>query len=261
MLSHPRAALRASIIAILSLVAAAPLRADDAGRASGAAEDTKIPVRGVVKAVDKAELSTDLVARVTAIGFRFGERFKKGDLLVTFDCDRYRAEAQSADAVQREMQLTLDSNQHLEKFRAVGKHDLEISRARVAKAEAEARSLNSRLKQCEVRAPFDGRVSELTINAFEQPQANKPFLVIVGEGRLEVELIIPSHWLSWLKPGVPFSFGVDETKGSYDARVKRIGAAVDAVSQMIKVIAEFETPSGDILPGMSGVARFNEPNG
>ena len=98
MLSHPRAALRVSIIAILSVVAAAPLRAGDAGRAPGAGpgagDDTKIPVRGVVKAVDKAELSTDLVARVTAIGFRFGERFKKGDLLVTFDCDRYRAEAQ-----------------------------------------------------------------------------------------------------------------------------------------------------------------------
>ena len=259
--SQSRAARCVSIIVMLLQMAAANARADDSGRVSGAADESQIPVRGVVKAVDKAELSTDLVARVTAIGFRFGERFKKGDMLVTFDCDRYQAEAQSADAVQREMQLILDSNQHLEKFRAVGKHELEISRARVAKAEAEARSLNSRLKQCEVLAPFDGRVAELTINAFEQPQANKPFLVIVGEGSLEVELIVPSHWLSWLKPGAPFSFRVDETKVSYDARVKRIGAAVDAVSQMIKVIAEFQTPSGDVLPGMSGVARFNEPNG
>ena len=261
-MARPMTAVRSILLAaILFGMADTCAFAGEALSVQNPGDEAKIPVRGVVKAVDKAELATDLAARVTAIGFRFGERFKKGDMLVTFDCDRYRAEAQSAQAVQREMQLTLDSNQQLEKFRAVGKHDLEISRARVAKAEAEARSLNSRLKQCEILAPFDGRVAELTINTFEQPQVNKPFLAIVGEGRLEIELILPSHWLSWVKPGAPFSFGVDETKGSYEARVKRIGASVDAVSQMIKVIAEFEVPHGDVLPGMSGVARFIEPNG
>jgi membrane fusion protein, multidrug efflux system len=229
--------------------------------AAGDSEDANVPVRGVVKAIDKASLSTDLAARVATIGFREGETFKRGDLLIAFDCERYQAEAQSADAVFREMRLTLDSNEHLEKFRAVGKHDVEISKARADKAEAEARGLKSRLSQCDVAAPFDGRVAELAINAHEQPQPGKPYLVIVGHGRLEIELIVPSHWLSWLKPGAPFQFNVDETNKIYEAHVGRIGASVDAVSQMVKLIAVFDTVADGVLPGMSGAARFAVPNG
>ncbi len=229
--------------------------------ATSAADDDEVPVRGVVRALDQSALSTDLVARVLTIGFREGEAFKAGDLLIAFDCERYRAEAQSAEAVHREMQLTLNSNMHLQKFSAVGKSEVEISRARVDKAEAEARSLQSRLHQCEIKAPFDGRVAELSINAHEQPQTGKPFLVIVGNSRLEIELILPSHWLTWVKPGLEFAFKVDETRHAYKARVLRTGAAVDAVSQMIKVIAVFEEPVSDVLPGMSGAAQFPHPNG
>ena len=233
------------------LSAAGSVRATEPGLV---AADEAVPVRGVIRALDQAALSTELQARVDKIGFREGQAFKKGELLISFDCERYRAETQSAEAVAREMQLTLESNQQLEKFRAVGKHDVEISRARVDKAEAEARSLKSRLQFCEIFAPYDGRVAELTINQYEQPQPNKPFLVIVGNSRLEVEIIVPSHWLSWITPGTPLTFGVDETKGSY-------AATVDAVSQMVKVIATFNDAVADVLPGMSGAAQFVRPNG
>jgi membrane fusion protein, multidrug efflux system len=230
--------------------------------AVGHADDENgVPVRGVVRAIDQAALSTEIQARALTIGFREGESFKAGDLLIAFDCERYRAEAQSAEAVSREMRLTLESNQQLEKFRAVGKHDVEISRARVEKAEAEAQSLKSRLQHCDVYAPYDGRVAELSINRYEQPQPSKPFLVIVGHNRLEIEVIVPSHWLSWLAPGAALSFHVDETKRIYPARIARIGASVDAVSQMIKVIATFDSPVTDVLPGMSGAAQFERPHG
>ena len=244
----------------LSFCAAWPAVAADQNQAQAFADDS-IPIRGVIRALDQAALSTDLVTRVIKLGYREGEAFKKGDLLIAFDCERYRAETQAADAVSREMQATLDSNQQLEKFRAVGKNDVEISKARVDKAAAEARSLQSRLSQCDVIAPFDGRVAELSVNLYEQPQPNKPFLVVVGLSRLEIEVIVPSRWLNWIKPGSSLSFLVDETNHKYQARIARIGAAVDAVSQMVKVIATFDTPAIDVLPGMSGSIQFPHPNG
>jgi membrane fusion protein, multidrug efflux system len=223
--------------------------------------ESEVPIRGVVRAVDQAALSTDLSARITQIGFRIGETFKAGDLLVSFDCDRYRSEAKAAEAVWKEMRLALESNQTLDKFRAVGRNDLEISRARVAKAEAEAEVLNTRVSQCEIRAPFNGRVAELTVNAHEHPQPGKPFLMLVGEGRLEIDLIVPSTWLAWLRAGALFRFELDETGRSYEAQIVWIGAAVDAVSQMVKVIAAFKAEPEDVLSGMSGVATFQRQDG
>ncbi len=253
-----------TVLASLTLALAAmagvcaPALAEDVTRP--VAEDD-VPVRGVIRALDQAALSTDLQARVTKLVFREGEAFKKGDLLIAFDCERYKAEAQSADAVYREMRFTLESNQQLEKFRAVGKNDVDISRARVDKADAEARSLKSRLQHCDVFAPYDGRVAELSVNEHEQPQLNKPYMTIVGQSRLQIEVIVPSHWLSWLKPGTALAFQIDETRRDYSARVVRLGAAVDAVSQMVKVIAVFDAAVADVLPGMSGAAQFIRPNG
>jgi membrane fusion protein (multidrug efflux system) len=249
--------------ALLAYIAAAVLTAGGAWAVETVplADDSAVPVRGVVRAVDQAAISTDVVARVAKIGFRAGEAFNTGDLLVAFDCERQRAEANAVEAVWDEMRLTVESNQKLEKFQAVGRHDVDIAKARVAKAEAELQSLLSRLSQCEIHAPFSGRVADLSINVYEQPQPGKPFLTIVGAGRLEIELIVPSHWLGWIKPGETFNYLADETRRGYAARVVRIGAAVDAVSQMVKVIATFDEAPNDILPGMSGVAQFAIPNG
>lgn len=246
-----------SVAASVGPLSASP---EHAGNAEYANEDS-VPVRGVIKALDEASLSTELSARVVKIGFREGEPFKKGELLIAFDCERYRAEQQSADAVAREMRTSLESNQQLEKFSAVGKHDVEISRARLDKAEAEARALKARLNQCDIIAPYDGRVAELAVNLYEWPQSGKPFLKIVSRARLEIEIIVPSRWLSWLATGAELSFNVDETGRDYQAKVVRLGAAVDAVSQMVKVFAVFADPVGEVLPGMSGTAHFVRPNG
>lgn len=220
-----------------------------------------IPIRGVVRAVDQAAFSTDLGARVTAVHFREGERFKAGQPLIEFDCRKPRAEAESADAVRREMQLTMDSNKLLERHQAIGRHDVEISKARVAKATAEAEALKARLDQCVVIAPFDGRIAVLGVQQHEVPGPGKPFLSIVGAERLEIELIVPSSWLTWLKPGDSFTFAIDETARSYPMAIARLGATVDPVSQMIKVIAVMTSNAEEILPGMSGSAFFKPVNG
>lgn len=248
--------------ALAASVATGPAaRADTLNSEMERLTEDSVPVRGVISALDQASLSTELSARVVKIGFREGEAFQKGDLLVAFDCERYRAEQQSAESVALEMRLTLESNEQLQKFRAVGKHDVEISRARLDKAEAEARALKARLGQCEIMAPYDGRVAEIAVNLYEWPQAGKPFLRIVSDARLEIEIIVPSRWLSWMATGAQLSFKVDETGRDYPAKVVRLGAAVDAVSQMVKVFAVFEKPVDDVLPGMSGTAHFARPNG
>ena len=227
------------------------------------ANDAATPVRGVVRPAARAMISTDLQAQVSATKFKEGDPFKKGDVLIEFNCRRHEAELAAAEAQMLEMKLLLNNNVELDKLKAVGRTDVEVSRARLKKAEAEANGLRARIEQCRVVAPFDGRISELGIEAFEMPQAGKPFLTIIEDRKLEIELIVPSDWLKWVKAGTAFTFAVDETKGSYSARVTRIGAEVDAVSQTIKVMGVFDgdTPPDGILSGMSGNAGFVEAKG
>lgn len=221
-------------------------------------QPTKLPIRGIVRPVHQAAISVDLPVRVTKLHFREAQAFKKGDVLVTLDCERLTAEQAAMEAVHREMRLVLESNTYLDRRGAIGKVEVEVSRARVDKAKAEAQALAARLRQCTVTAPFDGRIAELKINEHEIPASGQPFISIVDETTFEIDLIVPSAWLKSLVAGTTFKFIVDETGLSYTAQVLRIGAAVDPVSQTVKLIAAFAHRDGRVLAGMSGTATFPE---
>ncbi len=228
---------------------------------AAAQSDVQSPVRGVVRASSEAMISTDLAAKVSEIGFKEGEGFKAGSILVRFDCRRHEAELASAEAQHREMLVALKGAQHLKKHNAGSRQELETARARAERAQAEADIIRTRVDQCTIRAPFDGRVSRLTIHEHEMSVSGKELLFIVADREPKIELIVPSSWLTWLKPGAAFGFLVDETGKSYASTIVRISAAVDTVSQTIKVFARFDAPATDILPGMSGKAHFQHYGG
>lgn len=227
--------------------------------AGDAAEDG--PIRGVVRPIERAAVSTDLNAPVRLIKFREGERFQSNDLLVAFDCSRDYGALKAAQATEDEMQLNYKSNRHLKRHGAGGNIELEISRVRLDRAKGEADVLRAKTRQCEFRAPFSGRVVELFVNTHERPSPDKPFIQIINDTKLEIEVIVPSPWLKWLSHGERFNFYIDELGQSFAMRVERIGAVVDAVSQTIKVIAVFSEPTEHVLAGMSGSAVFKKPEG
>ncbi|MFT7576275.1 MAG: membrane fusion protein (multidrug efflux system) [Alphaproteobacteria bacterium] len=79
---------------------------------------------------------------------------------------------------------------------------------------------------------------------------------MVSETKFEIELIVPSHWLRTIGIGAAFKFTVDELGATYTGKLIRLGAAVDPVSQTIKIIGTFDTKPSKVLSGMSGSALF-----
>jgi hypothetical protein len=79
---------------------------------------------------------------------------------------------------------------------------------------------------------------------------------IQGLDDMELQLIVPSLWMSWLRGGTNFTFKIDETGESVTASVLRVGAAVDPVSQTVKIMAKLPAGRATVLPGMSGTADF-----
>ena len=217
------------------------------------------PVRGVIKAVQEAVLSVELSARVVETPVMAGESFAKDDMLMKFDCEIQLAEARAAKAAYSASKSAHNNNIELQQYGAVGEFDVKVSEAEMQRALAQSQSISARTKDCEIFAPFDGKVAELAINAFETPGPNQPLLKIVSSDDYELQLIVPSSWLAWIRPGSAFEFAVDETGARHEAVVNRLGAEVDAVSRTVAVIAGFTTYPAPVLPGMSGTAHFQRP--
>lgn len=115
-----------------------------------------------------------------------------------------------------------------------------------------------RVNQCKIKAPYSGRVIEVAINEHETVPADKEILSILNDRDLEIELIVPSNWLNWLTVEESFSFMIDETGKILDAKVSKIGAVVDPVSQTIKLTGKFSGDISGVLSGMSGTAQFKK---
>jgi RND family efflux transporter MFP subunit len=213
-------------------------------------------VRGVVRARNVAVLSSRLSALITKMPFQEGQSFRKGDLLVSFDCERQRAELQASMAAHRAHKKTHEVQRELEAHNAIGRMEVEVTRSQVDKAAAEVLALEAGLRECQVHAPYAGRVVESVAQVHEIAGQGQPLMRIQGLDDLELQLIVPSPWMSWLRGGTSFTFRIDETGESVTASVLRVGAAVDPVSQTVKIMAKLPAGRATVLPGMSGTADF-----
>ena len=216
-----------------------------------------LPMRGVVKAVNQAALSTDSPMRIARLPFREGDRFTSGDVLVEFDCRRQRADLQAMKAAYREADLNLASSLSLEKFKAIGRNEVEIARARLDKSKGEVASIEARIEDCQVIAPFNGRISESSVRPMEFTVAQRPYLAIIEDRNTEVEMIVASSILASVKVGALLSFKVDELPGAdVTAVITAVGAVVDPVSKSGKIVALVTSAPAALTAGMSGTGAF-----
>ena len=215
--------------------------------------------RGVVIPNAEVTLGAGVAAKIQVMPFKSGQEFRKGEALVVFDCARQLADLRGAKANLGKAKSFHQGKVRLKSRGAAGGQEVREAAADVAAAKASVDGLQEVIGLCRILAPFNGRVVERHAQTHEIPAANAPIMTVVDDSSLELDLIVPSSWLRWVKRGTGFEFAVDELGQTYKARVDRLGAKVDAVSQTIKITGVFVNRPNNVLTGMSGTARFDPP--
>jgi RND family efflux transporter MFP subunit len=204
-------------------------------------------------------LSAEISAKITRLPLAEGAAFKQGQTLVQFDCMLQQAQLNKAQAAQMAADAGWQGNQKLAKLNSVGDIELNVSKAEALKAKAEVSASRTLLSKCQISAPFAGRIAEQKVREQQYVQAGQPLLDILDDSTLELEFIVPSRWLAWLRPGTVFQVSIDETGKTYPAKVQRIGARVDAVTQSIKLSAVIDGRFDELMAGMSGKVVMTPP--
>ncbi|WMD18983.1 efflux RND transporter periplasmic adaptor subunit [Achromobacter seleniivolatilans] len=218
--------------------------------------------RAQLVAARRAVISSGLSGKIDTLPFREGDRFKKGDVLVAYDCALNRARLERAVLAESAARKKQAVAEQLEVLKSISRSDVEQARATVAVARAESSAERVLVDRCTITAPFAGRVGETYARAAESVAEGEKLVSIYDDSAFELEAIVPSRWLAWLTPGSPLRITVDETGRTYEAAVSHIAGAVDPVSQSVKIIGRLEdkqSASVDLLPGMSGSVRVDLP--
>ena len=212
--------------------------------------------RALVVASQEAILSSELAARIENIAVKEMQRFNKGDLLIKFDCSLYEAQKDVVSANSNSALIKLKSDEQMLQMRSIGKYELELSISEYEKAKSELRIAELNVERCQIKAPFDGAVEEVIVNTYETIQPQVELMKIIQTDILELEMVVSSEWVSWLKIGHPIKVYIDEIQKEFNASISGIGANVDAVSQTIQLKGTVTDTSPALLPGMSGRVVF-----
>jgi multidrug efflux pump subunit AcrA (membrane-fusion protein) len=249
---------------LLAFSFGALLSASPSGAADIASEapstSLSLTARGVIEARHTANIAAPLSERLTSVPYREGTSFGAGAVIAKFDCTAMEAELEALRDAHATLSIKHESQSELHAMGAAGELEVKLAASEMKQAASEARAIEARLKNCELKAPWAGRVVERLRQAHETPSVGEPIYSLVRSGSSELIVIVPSAWSSWLKTGQSFAFTVDETGEEATAKVIRLGATVDPVSQTYEIAARF-TGSTKARPGMSGTARFERnPN-
>lgn len=217
------------------------------------------PIRAQLSAINYTTIIAELGEKILKLPVRDGQKFKKGDVLVQFDCGVQQAQHDKKKAELNIAERNALTNEKLFKLGAAGRIEYENSQSEFEKVKAEVSELSVLISRCITRAPFAGHVAEQRAREQQFVPSGQPILEIIDNGPLELEFIVPSKWAQWLNEKKLFQIYIDETDKEYPAKVTQVGARIDPISQTIKVRAAIKGSFSELRPGMSGTVTIEKP--
>ena len=170
--------------------------------------------RTLVIATEKVSISSEISARVEKINFLMGDAFKKGNILISFDCKLYNAQLEVIKADHKSAQVQLKNDEELLDMRSIGELQYHLSESALKKTVAELLIAKLNVVRCNIVAPYNGKVMDVYTNVFTSIEQRQPLMDIVGDGLLEAAVVVPSKLLSWLKKGHSGLLQSDKTVNS-----------------------------------------------
>ncbi len=242
------------------VLSAIPANAQEESISSNNTENS-FSVRGQLNPLYHTIISSELSANILELNLREGDKFVAGQQLAVLDCAVYKAQLQKVMAMAESAVKNQEVNQRLDVLDANSVMDLELAVSKTSEMKAQLRAMEVTVNKCVINAPFAGRVVKRFAEPYQYVKPGDPLLEIHNPDELEIILIVPSSWTTWLHTGSKLQFHVEANNIKYPAIVDRIGSQVDPISQTISLSAIILTKHPELLPGMSGAAIFNIPKG
>lgn len=221
-------------------------------------EPSEVPL--LVHAGEETTLSSQMAGKIRRLKIGLGDSVKAGATLIEFDCSEQLAQQQAAEAEYRGARDTHVSRLRLQGLGAAGELDVMLAAAAAEKARSQLALRESLTAYCTVAAPFSGKVARMRVKVAESVPAGQPLLDLVNPASLRGQVFVPAGWSAWLQPGSELDVTFRDTGQKYRARVAKLNARVEGVSQQLELEVRFEGTNAGLLPGMVGTAVFlNRP--
>jgi RND family efflux transporter MFP subunit len=236
----------------------------------GSHRGPRLLVTGTIQPDRRADLRAEVSAVVLAVHKESGQPVKRGDLLVRLDDtsirdslmsaqEAERAAGQAFDQAQRQLQrlntlrasgmVTAQQLEDAEIRRNSTQSDLSAAKARVAQA-------RQQLQRTEVRAPFDGIVSDRKASVGDTAQVGKELMKVIDPRSLRFEGLVSSDAIQTVRAGQAVSFRVNGY-GNQDfaGRIRLVSPTANPTTRQVEVLVDIEGDAPARLAGLYAEGR------
>jgi membrane fusion protein (multidrug efflux system) len=211
-------------------------------------------ITGSVQPERRADLRAEVSAVVLSVLKENGDPVKRGDLLVRLDDTSIRDTLMSAEASDRAAVQAFEQAER--QFQRVTKlretslvstqqvEDAEIRRntAQSDREAAKSRVVSARqqLERTEVRAPFDGIVSDRKVSAGDTAQTGKELVKVIDPHSLRFEGLVSADNIGEVRAGQRVMFRVHGfADRDFLGTVARVNPAANATTRQVEVLVTF----------------------
>ncbi len=221
-----------------------------------------VSAEGQATALRTAPLQAEVAGPVTAVAVREGHFVQPGQLLATIDPQVYQLDLSDAvgqlEQAEAEFQdLTLGDDQIQDPAVLAERQRLARIRSGLAGAEARVGKAEYDLAKTEIRAPYAGRIANLTIDVGSRLSVGDSVVTVVDVSRIDVEVQVLESEIAALDVGREATVRFTAFPGeSFRGRVVTLNPIVNPESRYSRVTVRLENPEARILPGMHTLVRI-----
>lgn len=212
-------------------------------------------ITGAIQPARRADLRAEVAAVVLQVVKDNGERVRAGDLIIRLDPTAIRDGLTSADEALRAAQQSAEQTERsFQRQRTLNQQGMTSTQAledaesrrnaaqsELAAAKARAVTAGQQVSRTEVRAPFDGVVSERKISVGDTVQVGRELIKVIDPASMRFEGQVSADRLGELKLGQPVAFRINGFGDSeFRGKLARIDAAANATTRQVELIAEFD---------------------
>jgi RND family efflux transporter MFP subunit len=207
-----------------------------------------VPVEGTVVARNRVEITTRMMARVSALMVDVGSRVGRGDLLISLGTEDIAAKRAKAEAAAMMATAARDeAARHVDRMDVLLAQDVvpqvqrDQAHLELIQAESQLALATATLSEVEtagsyaaIRAPFAGEVVGRFIHAGDVAAPGMPLLVVEEAGPREGRLAVPVEAAQGLVIGSLVWVGTLGGR-SIEAPVQAVSAGADPMSKTVEV--------------------------
>jgi membrane fusion protein (multidrug efflux system) len=202
-------------------------------------------------------LRPEISGRVALLGFRDGQRVRRGQLLVQLDDTLQQAQRQQAQAQASIARTNLQRNRELVAQGFVSQSAVDQSAAALEVAEAQVALAAAQLARTRIVAPFDGIAGIRAVDLGDYVKDGADLVNVEDLSQVWVDFRLPERFIARVRAGQAVDVTLDALPGQrFRGQVDALDSVVDANGRSLLVRARIENPGGVLKAGLFARTRI-----